>query len=66
MSEVLRETDSKIIGCVHDEIILEVLHKDAVEVSILLKQKMIEAGQHYLKTIPVDVDVAVADSWAGK
>jgi DNA polymerase I-like protein with 3'-5' exonuclease and polymerase domains len=66
LSEALQDTDSKIIGCVHDEIILEVPEENAFEVSILLKQKMVEAGQHYLKKISVELDVAVADNWAGK
>ncbi|MDB4264622.1 hypothetical protein N9893_01010 [bacterium] len=30
----------------------------------ILKQTMIEAAQHYLKSIPVDVDLVVADNWA--
>jgi len=34
--------------------------------SINFKRNMEEAGQEYLKLVPVGVEVSVADSWAEK
>jgi len=36
------------------------------EVALILKDAMEEAGSVFLKTIPVDAEVAVVDSWAEK
>jgi DNA polymerase-1 len=62
----LKITGSKLIACVHDEIILEVPELFAKEASLILEETMIEAGKYYLKKVPVEVDVSIADSWAGK
>ena len=62
----LKMTGSKVIACVHDEIILEVTDPCAKETSLILEQTMIEAGNYYLKKVPVEVDLSIADSWAGK
>lgn len=66
LPERLRDTEAKLIGCVHDEIILEVQEFHAEKASKILKDTMIEAGKYYLKEVPVEVDVSIADSWAGK
>ncbi|MCK9390685.1 MAG: DNA polymerase [Syntrophales bacterium] len=57
---------AKIIGCVYDEVILEVPTDKADEAAEILEKTMIEAGQIYLKKIPVEVEVAKADDWSGK
>ena len=62
LPEALEGTGSKIIACVHDEIIIEVPEQYSNEAARILRQTMIEAGQNYLKSIPVEVDVVVADS----
>ena len=62
----LQVTGSKIIACVHDEIVLEVPESCGKETSIILEQTMIQAGNYYLKKVPIEVDVSIADSWAGK
>lgn len=62
----LTVTDSRIIACVHDEIILETPTNNAEEASHILVQTMIAAGEYYLKNVSVDVDVTVSDNWAGK
>ena len=62
----LKITGSKLIACVHDEIILEVPEPSAKEISLILEQTMIEAGNYYLKKVPVEVDFSIADSWAEK
>jgi DNA polymerase I len=62
----LAGTGAKIIGTVHEEIILEVPDRLAGGVAVILKQTMIQAGQAYLARVPVEVEVTVAYNWAEK
>ena len=60
------DRQDKLIGCVHDEIIFEAPELNAEKASNILEETMIEAGKCYLKKVPVEVEVSIADSWAGK
>ena len=62
----MADTGAKIIGTVHDEIILEVTDKLANDATAILKKTMIQAGKAYLSKVPVEVEVTVADNWAEK
>lgn len=54
---------AKLVNCVHDEIVLEV-REDAVEDEAQkLRTAMVDAGEQFLKTVPVVVDVEVNDYW---
>ena len=55
-----------IIACIHDEIILEAPVDKADTAAAILQESMIVGGQHYLKSVPVVVDVSVVDTWAEK
>ena len=60
------EKDVKLVGTVHDEIILECPKGRAKQVSKALKAAMEDAGRKYLKKVPVVVDVSIGDNWADK
>jgi DNA polymerase I-like protein with 3'-5' exonuclease and polymerase domains len=62
----LAGTGVKIIGTIHDEILLEAPEDQAEQAAGILKAVMIEAGSAFLKKVPVEVEVAIADSWAEK
>jgi len=64
LPDAINGTDAKIIGTIHDEIILESPQKNAQQAALLLQKTMEKAGQFYLKEIPVQVDVSVINSWA--
>lgn len=66
LPEVLDGTDSRIIGCVHDEILLETRKENAQRVATILTSVMEEAGRFYLKNVPVLTEARVATSWADK
>lgn len=66
LHEKLNDTGSKIIACIHDEIILETLDRDSSWAAGILEETMVAAGKLYLKKIPVEVEVSISDSWAGK
>jgi DNA polymerase-1 len=59
----LTEHDAKIINLVHDEIVVEV-RKDQVEkVKGIIEKDMVQAGQDFIKSIPVEVDIIVDNVW---
>ena len=60
----LKSTDTRIIGIVHDEILLEANDSEAQTVAELLKSTMEEAGNSILRSIPCRADVSIADNWA--
>jgi len=62
----LEGTESRINSMVHDEIILEAPVDKAQKAAQILKETMERAGRYYLKKVPVEIDVSIADSWAEK
>ena len=60
----LKNTNTYLIGVVHDEILLEAPEHNANDMAVLLKDVMEEAGNSILKNIPCQADVNIADNWA--
>lgn len=58
--------DVKLIGIVHDEIIIETPERDAKEVAEILTSSMERAGRYYLKKVPVIAEASICKSWAEK
>lgn len=63
--KVLADTEAKLIGTVHDEILLECPAAEVEPVSLLLHRCMRVAAQKFLRPIPVVVDIKVSASWGG-
>ena len=59
----LMKLDSFINNCIHDELLIEAPIDKAIEVAMLVKERMISAGQKYLKQVPVLVDIKIRDCW---
>jgi DNA polymerase-1 len=57
--------DARLIGMLHDEILVECPEAIALNVSQLVERYMIKVAQHILNPIPVTVDVQIGQSWAG-
>jgi len=66
LPNALEGTRAMIVGCVHDEILLEVPIEATDEVALILKETMEEAGKSVVKTVPVEADVIIVSSWAEK
>ena len=66
LHEKVSGTEIKIVACIHDEIILEAPEDETEMAGCMLKDSMVEAGQVYLKNVPVVVDESVAGNWAEK
>lgn len=62
----LSGSSAKIIGMVHDEIILETYADEAIETAKILKETMEAAGSRYLRRVPVVAETTIADNWAEK
>lgn len=62
----LEGTGAKLIGTVHDEILLEVPEFTAADAARILKETMEAAGSEYLKLVPVEAEASVMNSWAEK
>jgi len=60
----LKETDTRIIGIIHDEILLETPEENAGKTAELLKSTMEEAGNSILKSVPCLADVDISKNWA--
>ncbi len=58
--------DAQIVAVVHDEIILETAEEQGDCVAEILKATMEKAGEHYLKKVPVAVDVKKGKHWGEK
>lgn len=59
-----RKINAKLVNTVHDEMVVECDSDMAEEVASIIKHKMLEAGEHYLKTIPIEVEFTIADHWS--
>ena len=66
LPQALEGTRAKIIGCVHDEILLEAPIETEDEVGLILKKTMELAGREFLEKVPVVVEVVGARSWVKK
>ncbi len=66
LPDALAGTGAKLIGTVHDEILLECPETTASNVARILQEVMVKAGETYLKRVPVEVEVKLAESWADK
>jgi DNA polymerase-1 len=57
------EFGGRILLTVHDEIATEVYQDVADDFLAIQKRLMIEAGETFLKTVPVEVDAKISDYW---
>jgi DNA polymerase I-like protein with 3'-5' exonuclease and polymerase domains len=61
--KALKQTDAKIVNCIHDEIVVEVAEGSADECAAILDREMVAAAREFIRSVPVSVDTVVADSW---
>jgi DNA polymerase I len=63
LSERLIGKGAKIIGTIHDEILVESRSETARSTALVVEHTMIEAGEFYLRSVRVKVDVTASDTW---
>ncbi len=59
----LKETGAAIVNVVHDEIVVETDAVDAEEIAKVVERAMCDAGEEYVKAVPVKVEASVTDKW---
>jgi len=64
LHESLRGTSGRLVNIVHDEVIVECDAPEAEMIADKLDKAMCLAGEDFVKTVPVKVDVHVSDEWA--
>ena len=62
----LAHTGARLIGTVHDEIILEVPDETENDAAAILREAMIVAGKAFLARVPIEVEVTIGGTWAEK
>lgn len=63
LHQQIRNTNTKLVNIVHDEVILECDASEAEHAAKVLEKAMCDAGEEYVKKVPVKVDVHIADEW---
>jgi DNA polymerase I len=57
--------DVKMIGSVHDELVLEAPEALAKDMALRLREIMKRIGSEMLSPVPVDAEVEILDTWGG-
>jgi DNA polymerase-1 len=64
LNDELRNTSGKIVNIIHDEIVVEVDERESEDVARKVELAMCTAGEEYVQTVPVKVEVQIAQEWA--
>lgn len=57
------DENEKLVHVIHDEIIVETTCAQAERTKAKVVEAMKEAGERYLKNVPVEVEAKIADAW---
>jgi len=63
LKEELSETSARVVNIIHDEIVVEADADEAESVAEKVERMMVTAAEDYLKTVPVKVEIEIADEW---
>jgi DNA polymerase I-like protein with 3'-5' exonuclease and polymerase domains/intein/homing endonuclease len=63
LHDKLRDTSACIVNIVHDEIVVEADASETEEIAGKVEDAMCQAGEEYVKKVPVKVETEVADEW---
>jgi len=63
LSDSLKVYDAEIVNLVHDEIVFEVREDQAEAVKGIARRCMVRAGEDYIKSVPVEVDIKIDTTW---
>ena len=61
---LMSKPELKIINLVHDEIVFEISEEEAtMEAVKAIREAMVRAGQEFIKSVPIKVEIVVDDVW---
>jgi DNA polymerase-1 len=61
--DALKPIDARIVNCIHDEIVIEVSEGQADECAAIVDREMMAAAREFIRSVPVTVDIVIADAW---
>jgi DNA polymerase-1 len=59
----LKGTNAQVVNVVHDEIVVETGADEAAETAQVVDKAMCDAGEEYVRAVPIKVETAVVDEW---
>ncbi|MBA3438559.1 MAG: hypothetical protein H0T92_01655 [Pyrinomonadaceae bacterium] len=63
LHDELKGTGACIVNIVHDEVVVEADANTAEEITQKVEQAMRQAGEEYVKRVPIEVESHIADEW---
>lgn len=63
LKDELKDTNASVVNIIHDEIVVEADADDADVIADKVEKMMVAAGEEYLKTVPVKVEIEIATEW---
>jgi DNA polymerase I-like protein with 3'-5' exonuclease and polymerase domains len=60
----LVEYDARAVNLIHDEFIVEVSKDQVEEVKGIVHEVLVKAGEYFIKSVPVVVDLDIRERWA--
>ena len=63
ISGYIAHLNAKLLLCIHDEIIVECTKDVSSEVAQLVERGMVEAGEYYVKSVPIIAETQVSSVW---
>ena len=63
LHEALKPIDARVVNCIHDEVVIEAAEAQAEECAAIIDREMIAAAREFIRSVPVTVDIAIADAW---
>ncbi len=60
----LKGTSGRLVNIVHDEIVVEAAEAEAGSTAKILTEAMVMAARDFVRNVPIEVDVSIADDWA--
>jgi DNA polymerase-1 len=63
LHDELRNTNTRIVNIIHDEIVVETDADDAEAIVEVVERAMCTAGEVYVSKVPVKVESKIADEW---
>jgi DNA polymerase-1 len=61
--ESLGAMEAGIINVIHDEILIECKNEDVEEAAGIIRNCMVQAGEEFIKAVPVEVNIMVDQRW---
>jgi len=61
--ENLGAVDAWIVNVIHDEILIECRDGDVEEAVGIVRSCMVQAGEEFIKAVPVEVNIVVDQRW---